>query len=347
MRNLLSDADGHERGRWTLAIIVLMTQRTAAGGQAEPPTASGSFNDELHYSLLTFLKKLGYRQTEQIFREEARNAGIETVAFELRAEQDSSLQPSILLGRLTGSAGGGEAADSVASVESSYEQVFARLKKWCFDSLDIYRDELCQVLYPVFVHSFLDLVAKNLPSQAHRFFEKFREDFKLMHGDEMTKLKSLNDGAQLKENSLAAIYRSNKYNLTMSAYSFQILVNFLQENSMFIMLKILNQYLSVRVLVSRPSTGPAGKTTPQDKQRGIVGLSSALLNQINTEPLNWGVSPIDPANETEILRRLRNDLVASGTFKVGVRVRVSLTDARVVVAGAAGQCHQSDEEESR
>lgn len=336
-----------------------MSQRAASSKKDEAQSSSASLsnnnnnnnnssiNDEIHASLLTFLKRLGYRQTEQIFREEARHAGIETVAFELRAEQDSSLQPAIILEKLR-ERESGEERGSVSAVSEadnnnnnssfSYEQMYGKLKKWTYESLDIYRDELCQTLYPMFVHCFLDLIAKSLTSNgtanissfilflifhphclAHKFFEKFREDFNSMHGDELMKFKSLNDSFQLKENSLASTYRNNKYNLTMSAYSFQLLINFLQENNLFILLKILNQYLNIRVLVVRPSASTLNSSkAAADKDarpQGIVGLSQTLQSQINSEPLNWGVYSLDPINEPEILRRLRNDLALSGTLK--------------------------------
>ena len=159
--------------------------------------SNSSVNEELHSSILAFIKKLGYRQTEQIFRDEARHAGIETIAFELRAEQDSSLQPAILLdnvaandsANLNGNKKSAEVVSGISGVsgvsggetgelekerekvtESAYEQMFSKLKKWSFDSLDIYRDELSQVLYPMFIHCFLDLIAKNLCGNGKLFF---------------------------------------------------------------------------------------------------------------------------------------------------------------------------------
>lgn len=152
-------------------------------------TGSSGLQEELHASLIVFLKKLGYRQTEQIFREEARSAGIETFAFELKAEQDSSLQPSILLEKLNEAAAGstegssgategaahlstnaptaatGSSASASFTAETLYEQFYGKLKKWAYDSLDIYRDELCLILYPIFVHCYLDLIAKQATAQ--------------------------------------------------------------------------------------------------------------------------------------------------------------------------------------
>ena len=126
---------------------------------------SSNLHEEIHSSVLAFIKKLGYRQTEQIFRDEARSAGIETIAFELRAEQDSSLQPSVLLEKIV-SVGSVKSTNSEApEIDKTsallYEAMFGKLKQWVFNSLDIYRDELNQVLYPMFIHCFLDLIAKN------------------------------------------------------------------------------------------------------------------------------------------------------------------------------------------
>lgn len=143
-----------------------MTNRVSSKDSSfsETNNSNNQFNEELHSSVLAFIKKLGYRQTEQIFRDEARSAGIETVAFELRAEQDSSLQPSILLEKLNESGKKSNLLENNENDKNSdniYELMFGKLKKWSFNSLDIYRDELILILYPMFVHCFLDLVAKN------------------------------------------------------------------------------------------------------------------------------------------------------------------------------------------
>jgi transcription initiation factor TFIID subunit 5 len=151
-----------------------MTLRARNDSSALEANSSGNkFNEEMHTSILAFIKKLGYRQTEQIFKDEARNAGIETIAFELRAEQDSSLQPAILLEKMSENnqkLAEIETGDSSKNGDSVYEIMFAKLKKWTYNSLDIYRDELNQILYPMFVHCFLDLVAKNI-SGSGKFYK--------------------------------------------------------------------------------------------------------------------------------------------------------------------------------
>lgn len=154
----------------------------------------------------------------------------------------------------------------------------------------------------------------------------------------MIRLKSINDIIQMKENSLASTYRNNKYNLTISAYSFQLLINFLQENNFFILLKILNQYINIRVLIIRPSSASAVSskliTDKDTRPQGIVGLSSTLQNQINMEPINWGVHPLDPINESEILRRLRNDLALNGSLKTQDQLNNAVNQVRKNLIGS-------------
>lgn len=161
----------------------------------------------------------------------------------------------------------------------------------------------------------------------------------MLHGDEMIRLKSINDIIQMKDNSLASTYRNNKYNLTMSAYSFQLLINFMQENNFFVLLKILNQYINIRVLVSRPSTASAGSSKfivdKEARPQGIIGLSLTLQNQINMEPINWGVHSLDPMDESEILRRLRNDLALNGSLKTQDQLNNAVNQIRKNLIGSA------------
>lgn len=154
----------------------------------------------------------------------------------------------------------------------------------------------------------------------------------------MIRLKSINDSFQMKENTLASTYRNNKYNLTMSAYSFQLLINFMQENSFFILLKILNQYINIRVLVNRPTGSSVGSSKSivdkETRPQGIIGLSPTLQNQINLESLSWGVHPLDPINETEILRRLRNDLALNGALKTQDQLNNAVNQIRKNLIGS-------------
>lgn len=244
--------------------------------------------DEATAAVLHYLKKMGYRQTEQLFREEAHIAGLETLAFELRNDQDSNISHYLLFSN--------QAFDF-----SAYEEVYDNLRKWIYESLDAYRDQLLLALYPLYVHLFLDLVAKGAFSEAKSFRERFRADHLEEHGDELNRLQSITDVAHLKENPLSVAFRTNKYNINMSAYAFQLLMNFLQDNAALanvLLLKIINQYINIRVLVSGKGAGA---------MMGLTGVAAESTTQTNGSKIHWGAHPVDPAVEGALQQRAKMD----------------------------------------
>lgn len=46
------------------------------------------------------------------------------------------------------------------STAEQYQRAYQSLAEWIYSSLDIYKNELNQVLYPVFVHCYFELVHK-------------------------------------------------------------------------------------------------------------------------------------------------------------------------------------------
>jgi transcription initiation factor TFIID subunit 5 len=74
----------------------------------------------------------------------------------------------------------------------------------------------------------------------------FRDEFSQLHGDELDKLSGIYDASQLKDNSVASMFRSNKFTIHMSSYSFQLLITYLQEQKFVRFIKIINQFIKIR-----------------------------------------------------------------------------------------------------
>lgn len=55
--------------------------------------------------------------------------------------------------------------DDEVNNPKAYEHSYSKLSKWVDDSIDIYKLELRRILFPVFVHAFLDLIAKEQKDQ--------------------------------------------------------------------------------------------------------------------------------------------------------------------------------------
>ncbi|KAI9100951.1 hypothetical protein K1719_024075 [Acacia pycnantha] len=51
-------------------------------------------------------------------------------------------------------------AKGLESGPARFHDGCSRLRSWAYSSLDLYKHELLRVLYPVFIHCFMDLVAK-------------------------------------------------------------------------------------------------------------------------------------------------------------------------------------------
>ncbi|KAF7684745.1 Transcription initiation factor TFIID subunit 5 [Astathelohania contejeani] len=127
---------------------------------------------------------------------------------------------------------------------------YTKLKLWIEDSLDLFRNDLLKLLYPLFLHIFFDLVHAQKPAEAKAFFEAHKQDH-IAKIKELVQIESISDPLHLKENALAMAYRTNKYHLSMGKYAFDLFINFLEENSLTYLLKLTNQFLEIKV-GSRP-----------------------------------------------------------------------------------------------
>ncbi|KRH94519.1 Transcription initiation factor TFIID, subunit TAF5 [Pseudoloma neurophilia] len=129
-------------------------------------------------------------------------------------------------------------------VDESADKGYAKLKEWIEDSLDQFRNDLLNLLYPLFIHIYLDLLFENKIKEAKAFFHKNKGDF---HNKELKILESVCIPQHLNENSLITAYRSNKYSISMGKYAFDLFTNFLERNTMTKILVLVNQFLNIKI----------------------------------------------------------------------------------------------------
>jgi transcription initiation factor TFIID subunit 5 len=185
----------------------------------------------------SFLSKRGYKQAEMLLRQEAKITG-STVKLD-----ENSIANYVLFYN-----------EDEANNPAAYEQSLYSLRKWIDDSIDIYKKELQRILFPIFVHAYLDLVAKGLQSNglssntANDFFDKFHNDHHEYHATDISKLRSVIDQMHMSQNDLVQNFRNNKYGVKMSKYSFELLLCFLQDNKFMLLLRLMNQYINIESL---------------------------------------------------------------------------------------------------
>lgn len=88
--------------------------------------------------------------------------------------------------------------------------------------------DLRRLLWPIFVYSFINLVAKDYINESRTFFGAYKDLFERTHEDDLRKLQSIGLPQHLKDSDIVKIYRGHKYRVTLSKVAFQTLIQFLE-----------------------------------------------------------------------------------------------------------------------
>ena len=105
--------------------------------------------DEIKLFVLNYLKKKGYTHSVNSFEEEAAVASLPNLAQKIQQDEAASVTNYILFHDA-----------KKESTPEDYNISYTALKEWVYKSLNSNRGELITVLFPIFVHCYLDLIAK-------------------------------------------------------------------------------------------------------------------------------------------------------------------------------------------
>ncbi|XP_010906861.1 transcription initiation factor TFIID subunit 5 isoform X2 [Elaeis guineensis] len=214
--------------------------------------------EELQKAVYAYLRKKGFRQTELVLQEEQNRLS-------------SSAQSDLAVSRLDND-------------PARYHDGYSKLRSWAYSSLDLYKHELLRVLYPVFIHCFMDLVAEEHMQEARTFFHTFREDHELMHLRDLQKLEGILSPSHLEEMELARSLRQNKVKIKLCEYSYDLLLQYLQKTQSVTMLGIINEHINFEVSAGQPSS-----ISDDVDVVALVGSSQDIAKQINQKEVRWGL----------------------------------------------------------
>lgn len=267
-------------------------------GQNQPPLPLA----DLNRIVLEFLNRKGYTRTEAMFRMESSrtpappsnsvgpNGGPSTGALPRQASPNVS-QNAI------GSAGNDD--------PSLYPHAYLALKDWADNSLDLYQPELRRILYPVFVHMFLQLIAKGHTKTAKKFFHDFAADHTVLHGDDIKRLESISLPQHVKENELANLFKNKEYSVNISRTCLDLLLFFLHEIELqggSIIIRLLNQYLALKVTDGRPGAFDTEEVLDPNEGLGASGINQ--VDQFNSQAVKLGKMPMDADLQKEVTAAL-------------------------------------------
>ncbi|CAL8995887.1 unnamed protein product [Prunus brigantina] len=220
-----------------------------------------------------YLKKKGFKQTENAFQEELnKNTNNSSSPISFNSQFDPDVAKHIL------------SFSEFEDGPAKYQDGYAKLRSWTYSSLDLYRHELLRVLYPVFIHCFMDLVAKGHVQEARTFFNSFREDHEMMHLRDLQKLEGVLSPSHLQEMEFAHSLRQSKVNIKICQYSYELLLQFLHKSQSTTMLGIINEHINFQVSPGQPSS-----ISDDAESVTLTGSSQDSANQINQKEIHWGL----------------------------------------------------------
>lgn len=282
---------------------------------------------DLNRIVMEYLNKKGFHKTEAMFRMESSNAATPAVPpvtpataplagpteilrppapHAARSEIDRSREyiPSLQSTRL------GREDDERYKIDNDpkvFYTAYSTLRSWVYSSLDLYKPELFRVLYPLFVHCYLELASKSHVAEAKTFFDKFKSDHTALHGGDLSKLAGISLPEHLRENELAQAYRTKEYRISVSKTCMYLLLHFLLENEAVggsVLIGIINQYLKPVISTRTEKIVREGEADPEEGLAGFVANISEV-DKFNEQSVSLGKLPLEPEVEKEVLAELK------------------------------------------
>ncbi|KAJ3679177.1 hypothetical protein LUZ60_017188 [Juncus effusus] len=175
-------------------------------------------------------------------------------------------------------------ASDRATDATKYYDGYGKVRAWAYSSLDSYKHELLRVLYPVFIHCFMDLIAQGHMKEARTFFQSFRGDHEMMHLRDLQKLEGILSPSHLEENELARVLRHSKVKIKLCQYSYELLLQFLRKTQCLAILGVINEHINFEVNPGQPAS-----ISDDSDAVLLVGNSHDLAKQINQKEIHWGL----------------------------------------------------------
>lgn len=210
----------------------------------------------------------------------------------------------------------------------AYDEAYAQLMDWVCNSLDLYKYELHAVAFPLFVHCFLELMAKGFADHATRFLHKFSPDHKRLHLEELRALGMIFSPEHVRESEYAELVLHSKFSVELSLLSFELLQSFLSHARLFLLLSILNERVNLVVNAANHSPGiPVHQLEEATEDAAPVGPVNNLepTNQhasgyTSPDEVAQVVAVSDQPNESEIAAVLTPE---SGKYDAEYMVRAA------------------------
>ncbi|XP_076307398.1 TAF5-like RNA polymerase II p300/CBP-associated factor-associated factor 65 kDa subunit 5L [Tachypleus tridentatus] len=139
---------------------------------------------------------------------------------------------------------------SISGDATAVDQQYTRLKNFLSEALEPYKSELSYILFPMFIHLYLELVTNGQKTAAQKFHSRHHGLF--LHSQEyksvaesLCSIVTLQDLAKF---STVKEIRENKFHVQLSEDCVEYFLKFLKDNDQLILLQVLNMYFCIEVV---------------------------------------------------------------------------------------------------
>lgn len=169
---------------------------------------------------------------------------------------------------------------------------------------------MSKLLWPVFVYSFLELAGQGYTEDSKLFLKDLGHYFQRLHADDLKTFSTITLPQHVAENSIAKLYRENKYRIPLNQHASGDLFNFLERESEqggSVIRQLLVNYCQVDSTTRGPITpfsfeavfrrSKNADLEEADAKEGIPGVNIGLSNKDildPAQPLQLGPLPMDP-----------------------------------------------------
>merc|ERR1712112_793707 len=177
---------------------------------------------------------------------------------------------------------------------SSYDEAYNDLEVFVENSLDMYRHELALILYPVFVHMYLELVYNEHEDQAKSFIAAFGPRQESYYQEDIKKLSYVTKKDHMKGNELMDNFNTSQFTVRMSRDTYTQLrrqKKNLSEKKHSLLWNIIQEHLYLDVYEGLPRSksqidSTAGAMTGEaNRQANRSKVYYGLLREPDVAPL--------------------------------------------------------------
>ena len=190
-----------------------------------------------------------------------------------------------------------------------YAKCYEELNDWVDGSLDAYKPELRAVLFPLFVHSYLQLVQAGERDVAAAFLEELGAAHTLCHRSEINLLAQITSPAQVDKSPFAARLLSRRFDVPMSSFGRALLLQCLQDRRLSPLLSTLNTRINITCERLHPAADGADAETVAAATAAAAAsqlwkdVDADTLSALNAVEVAWGrLEPLETKHKAILLQ---------------------------------------------